>query len=345
MNGNYHAVSAKLKSMHRTYLTKEDYRQLLTKRSVGSICTYLKNNTGYASVLAGINDHEIHRLDLERLLKRELRDEYVRMYQFVDQKQRKLLRFWFERQEIEFMKYKLRLIFSGERDNLLSVDTLLTPFFKEHTKINLELLAKARTYDEFTEACKNTIYYDVLKRAGAVNVNIFSAAMMLDRFYYTALWKAKDKYLSPEDAKLFSEYIGRSIDMLNILWIYRSKKFFGIDSSMIYTYLIPVRYALRQEDIRALVEANDDKRVEEYAANTRYALLFQGIEENFFAEENYNRMMYRTVKKLYKTAPLSMTAVFAYFTLRDIEIKNLQTIIEGIRYSFDTDAIWEHLCI
>ena len=30
---------------------------------------------------------------------------------------------------------------------------------------------------------------------------------------------------------------------------------------------------------------------------------------------------------------------------KEIELDNLQTIIEGVRYSFDADAIAEHICI
>lgn len=345
MKGNYYAVSAKIKSMHRTCLTEKEYEQLLTKRSVGDICAYLKNNTGYAKVLSNVNDREIHRLDLERLLKQELREEYVRMYEFMEQKQRKMLRFWFEREEIEFMKHILRSIFSGEQGAVPRFDTLITPFFRTHTKIDLELMAKARTFAEFTEACKDTIYYDILKRAAAVKINLFSVAMMLDRFYYASMWREKEKNMSAEDVRTFSEYLGSHIDMLNILWIYRSKKYFTVDNEMIYTYLIPVRYKLKKEDIRILTDADNAEQIEAYLADTPYAPLFQNIGKDFFAEENYNRMIFRIAKKLYKTAPLSMTVVFAYFLIRETEIKNLQTIIEGIRYGFEADAIREHLCL
>ena len=40
-----------------------------------------------------------------------------------------------------------------------------------------------------------------------------------------------------------------------------------------------------------------------------------------------------------QAAPASMAAIYAYFYMRDIEVGNITTIIEGIRYNFDSDAI------
>lgn len=345
LKGNYHAVSAKIKAMHSFYLTEADYEQLLSKHSVGDVCAYLKNSSGYAGVLAGVNDREIHRLDLENLLKNEVRNEYTRVYRFVEREQRKMLRFWFERDEIEFIKHCMRYVLSGESGGIRGVGKYITPFFREHTKINLELMEKARNFDELTEACRDTDYYGILIRASQSGADMFSAAMLLDRYYYQSLWRDKDKYMSSEDAKSFALYIGQNIDMLNILWIYRSKKYFDVDSEMIYTYLIPVRYRLSQEDMRALVEASGYEAIEEYILKTPYAPLFQNIKQDYFVEENYNRLIYRLVRRLYKQEPLSMTSVFAYFTAKNIEIRNLQTIIEGIRYGFQADAIREHLCV
>lgn len=345
LNAQYSAISAKLKAMHGTYLTMQDYEQLLTKHTVGDVCAYLKNNTGYRKVLRNVNDREIHRLDLEVHLQRELREEYKRMYNFMNLSQRKMLRFWFEREEIEFMKRGLRYIFNGEKRGIPNFQDTITPFFREHTKIDLEAMEKARGFAEFAEACKDTIYYDILKRATAVEADIFGVVMLLDSFYYQSLWASKEKYMSTEDARYFSEYVGRNIDMLNILWIYRSKKYFNIDSEMIYTYLIPVRYRLSEQDIIKMVEASDFEQVEEYAAKTAYAGLFQRVGDGFFIEESHTKMIYRISKKIYKVAPLSMAAVFAYFNLKQTEIRNLKTIIEGIRYSFNSDAIKEHLCI
>lgn len=345
MNSNYNALSAKLKAMNSTHLTQQDYDQLLSKHTVGEVCAYLKNNIGYSDVLSGVNDREIHRLDLEMLLQSELRKEYVRMYDFIDLNQRKILRFWFEREEIEFMKRGLRYIFSGEKNDSPDFLESLTPFFKAHSKIDLDAMAKAKTFADFTNACKNTVYYDVLTRASTVEVDMFAVVMMLDSFYYRSLWKGKDKFMSKEDAGYFSQYVGRNIDMLNILWIYRSKKYFNIDSEIIYTYLIPVRYRLSEQDIKTMVEANGFEQVAEYAKNTQYGELFTNIKDGFFVEESYTKMIFQISKKIYRLAPRSMSAVFVYFRMKEVEIRNLKTIIEGIRYSFNAEAIKEHLCI
>ena len=52
MSAEYSAVAAKLKAMHSRFLTKHDYEELLSKKSVSDICFYLKSTPGYSDVLS-----------------------------------------------------------------------------------------------------------------------------------------------------------------------------------------------------------------------------------------------------------------------------------------------------
>lgn len=339
----YAAVSAKLKTMHAGFLTEEDYRQLMTKRNVGEVCSYLKNNTSYRRVLSDINEGDIHRTDLELLIEKQYRDEYTRMYDFMNLEQRRLLKFLFYQEENEFVKQHLRRILTHERESGMPLEQEVPPFFQHHTQIDLEKIAQANDLQSVVEACKRTDFYEVLKRAVSIDTDVFATAMRLDGFFYTRLWQAKNRYTEQKNISYFSEYIGKSIDMLNILWIYRSKRYYNMPNEIIYTYLIPVRYRLSEEDISRMVEAQSAQDVADMVLKTRYRGLFEHLSEGFFSEEIYRRVLYEQSKKIYHTASESMAAVFAYFQMKENEIKNLTTIIEGIRYSFDADAIWEHI--
>lgn len=345
MNNSYCAIASKIKSMHSTNLTEEDYEQLLSKKTVAQLCSYLKYNTGYSGELNDVNDKDIHRLDLELYLEKEVRDEYVRLYKFMDLNQRKMLRFWFEREEIQFLKEAFRHILSGETVNVVKHNEGVSEFFKEHTKVDLELARNAKTFEDLVRACQNTIYYDVLARVKVIKLDSFAIEMMFDCFYYKSMWQQKDKYIPKKQIHYFDEFIGEMIDTLNILWIYRSKKYFNIENEIIYTYLIPVRYRLTEEDTVSIVGAKDSDEVINYIKNTKYSELFKNISEGFFVEENHTNMIYKTAKKIYKFAPDSMAGVFAYLKLKEIEIYNIKTIIEGIRYDFNPNTIKAHLCM
>ena len=47
-------ILAKARAMYGRRLTRANYRELLECRTVGEVASYLKNQTGYGSILAGI---------------------------------------------------------------------------------------------------------------------------------------------------------------------------------------------------------------------------------------------------------------------------------------------------
>ena len=82
MSVEYSAIAAKLKAMYSKFLTRDDYEQLLERKSVNDICSYLKSTPGYGEVLEQVNERDIHRGQMEILLEQEMVDEYVRLYNF-----------------------------------------------------------------------------------------------------------------------------------------------------------------------------------------------------------------------------------------------------------------------
>ena len=81
----YSGINAKIKAMMGKLLTIKDYEELINKRSVGEIASYLKFQTSYASALSGIQESNIHRGELERHLYDQLFNEYIRLKKFVKQ--------------------------------------------------------------------------------------------------------------------------------------------------------------------------------------------------------------------------------------------------------------------
>ena len=65
-------ILAKARAMYGRRLTPEHYRDLLACRTVGEIAAYLKNQTDYGSILAGVNKNDIHCGQLEVKLRQKL---------------------------------------------------------------------------------------------------------------------------------------------------------------------------------------------------------------------------------------------------------------------------------
>lgn len=339
---DYCAVNAKIKSMYSGALKHNDYEAIVSRNSVADICGYLKNDTSYADVLSDMSADKMHRGDIEQLLNHKMFMQYIRLYNFMNKAQRDVLRFWFMRLEIEFLKHRLRYIFNNESGGYQGSGDENSPFFTEHTKIDCDLVKRADTLADFVEACRNTPYYDVLKTAESIKSDYFSIVMMFDRTYYTMLWKEKEA-LPKAEAKSFADFVGPTVDMLNIMWIYRGKKYFRFDKEIIYTYLIPVRYRLSEEDIRMMVSGTDESSVLNLINGSRYSNLFNGVGEGSFTEENYHELDIKFSKRTFVTQPMSMAAVFAYLRLKQEEIYKITTIIEGVRYGLTPEIIKQHL--
>ena len=347
MSVEYSAVAAKLKAMHSRFLTSSDYEEMLGKKSVNDICGYLKSTPGYSDVLSDVNERNIHRGAMEILLEQDIMDEYVRLYNFVDHDKRELMSFWFMRYEVEFLKREIRYIYTHEER---SSDELnqgrFDAFFETHTKINHEVMRNARSISDCIDACKDTPYADPLRRAESLGADFFSMGMVLDSYYYSALWRAIDKNLKGEQAELFKKLVGSKIDMLNLMWIYRGKKYFRFQNEIIFTYLLPVRYRLTEDIIRQLVNADSIERfIDIVNSSTSYGELFENYDKGRFPEENYRYIYNKLSKSIFVNHSESMVAIYAYLNLKEVELNNITTITEGIRYSLNADSIREHVGI
>ena len=341
----YNAIAAKLRAMHAGVLTPEDYGQLLTKTTVGDVCAYLKQNTAYGNVLRDVNEYNIHRFELEVCLQKSLKNDFFRLYEFVDLDKRRMMQLIFMQEEIEFLKRAIRYACSEQSEENLRLPYQGDPFFLRHSQIDMDMILRARALQDVVEACKKSEYYPVLNRAVHVDSDPTAVVMFLDRYYFDTLWRKKNRFVEKADIESFSDYVGMDIDALNILWIYRCKKYFNTPPEFIYTYIIPIYRKLSPADVSSMVEAPDVQACEQAIRNTRYGFLLDKLTENTFLDENYNMMRYKAAKLAYKRHLMSITGIFAYFDLKQKELLNIKTIIEGVRYSVDPQVIREHIYI
>lgn len=345
MSVEYSAVAAKLKAMYARFLDKKDYEELLSKRSVGDVCAYLKSMSGYSDVLSDVDEREIHRGVMELILENNVMDEYIRIYKFVDKEKRSLLSFWFMQREVEFLKREIRYIYNNEKRSSDEVNQgRFDAFFETHTKIDKSIMQSASSLDDCIRACADTPYAMPLGRAASIGADFFSMGAVLDSFLYSRVWREAHKKLKNGQLKLFEELIGSKIDMLNLMWIYRGKKYYGFPSEIIFTYLLPVRHRVSEESLRAAVHAPDaEKAVEIVVGQTPYGELFDGISSGSFPEENYRTMYARTARKIFVNHTESLAAIFAYLVLKQFETDNITTVTEGVRYGLNPGAISGHV--
>lgn len=347
MSSEYSAVAAKLKAMYSRFLTEKDYEELLSEKSVTDICAYLKTTEGYHDVLGDVNEREMHRGVMEILLEQDIMEEYIRLYNFVDKEKRDLLKFWFMAREIDFLKREISYLYTHDERNKDEVNQgRFDAFFETHTKINRDIMRNAKSLSDCVTACADTPYAEPLRRAENIDADFFTLGMLLDASHYTAMWRTARRNLKGEQGKLFERLIGAKIDMLNLMWIYRGKKYYSVSNEIIFGYLLPVRHRISEDAMRTLVNADGAVRfISAVNEMTPYGELFSGTDKGRFPEENYRYLYNGLSKRIFVENSQSLAAVYAYLNLKEVELNNITTIIEGIRYNLNTDSIREHIGI
>ena len=92
----------------------------------------------------------------------------------------------------------------------------------------------------------------------------------LDTKYFTDVWKKIGTFRQPQMQSVLREVFGTQIDWLNIMWIYRAKRFFNQNAVEIYAMLIPVHYKLKKTEIRQMAEAQQVGEIIKIVSNTAY---------------------------------------------------------------------------
>ena len=338
----YGALSGKTRAMYGKLLKNEDYTSLMQKKSVGEVVSYLKDNTHYRSVLSEAGEESVHRGRLENLLKHDLINDYSKLLKFANGHTKEFINLLYMKIEIENLKLLFRLFEAGHTDRIDGED--LRFFLSGRNRGNIQKLALSRSFNEFLSGLEGSVYYDVLKPfAQDSNAKrLFDIEMALDQLYLRNVQNKYKKLLKGPNLAIMGEFAGLESDMFNIFWIYRSKAFYRIDHEVIGSYILPPIYRLNKKTIEGLIKANS---VEEYIRimkGTFYGFLFEGRHELLF-EHNYSEFMYRVHKMRFRRHPFSISCVTSYLRMKEFELSNIITIIEGIRYGLSEENIRKYL--
>lgn len=339
----YGSMSTKIRAMKSRLITAEGYYYIASMQSVAELAAYLKTIPSYAKALGNVNKANIHRGDIEKLLQLSLYDDYAKIVVFANPKQRSFLKIYFLRYEIQIIKVFLRLIFD-HRD--ISFDTSLIPEqFKHQTNVNLTALAACKTLDEFFETIRGSDFYKLLNPLRDLpSIGPFDYELALDIYYYKCLWRLKNKILKKDEWKQITRIYGTEMDMLNIIFIYRSKKFYQVEPSLIYSNLIPIHYKLSVPLLRRLVDSETLDEFRALMGNSNYGKILQRITtETDNPEVLYRQVMMKLQKDAAARFPYSLAIVNYYLYLKEEEINKLTTALECIRYGLDSSQIVNYI--
>lgn len=333
----YSGITTKVRAMQSHLITDEQFREMAALDSVREAVEFLRRRPSYENIFAGLDDSELHRGVIEEHLALSMYRDFAKLYRFSTLKQRKFLDLYFMHYEIGILKRCLRNVLD-HRNPTLDLSSFQT-FFERHSKLDLIRLAASKTMDELIGNMEGSVYYNLLTHLNDVSEpSLFDYEIHLDLLYFDEVWKTTSKRLSKSEQQILARCYGSTLDLLNIQWIYRSKKYYHLSSAEIYSLLIPTQYRLKKEQITRMTEAASlDEFYAALAATCYGSLPAAKIEEKPNLEDLYERVLGQIYHMSSRKDPYSIACLNSYLYFKELELHKIITTIECIRYGLDTN--------
>lgn len=337
---SYSAIATKIKAMTKKLFNQEDYGQLMVRTSVGEALSYIKKkNESYENLFHDFNEVNAHRGEIEALLTYSLYEDFSKLYRFANLSQRKFMDLYFMHYEISILKTCMRRAYSGS-DTTLDLK-IFRDFFEKHSDLDIMKLSSSESMHEFLQAISNTKFYPTLNRiSNTPSPTLFDYEMSLDLFYFSYIWRIKNKVLSGKELKIITKNFGHKIDLLNMQWIYRAKKYYNLTPAEIYAFIIPVNYKIKKNVLSAMVESATLEDMQVVMNNTFYVRKFgDEILDSHSIEVIYIQLLEAIYHASSRKNPYSVASINTYLYLKEHEIHRITSIIEGIRYGLSPQEI------
>ncbi|OGO77513.1 MAG: hypothetical protein A2Y23_07510 [Clostridiales bacterium GWB2_37_7] len=324
------AVNTKIKTLEGEFLSIDDYRSMLKQRSVADAARFLIKETEYKEVLENIDINQIHRAYLESLVKQKMLNNIDKIIHYFNGSYKRFITTLYAKYEIEELKAVARAVYNG-------MDTKPfrnSVFIGKYSKVDEERVFNAKYIRDIIEAFEGTAFYRYLQPLLDNNIkeNLFRFEMVMDASYYEILQKEWDK-LDKHDIEVLQKAQGIMADLLNLQWIYRGIKFYSLSPEELLNYSIHLGYRLSNNFIKQLCYSKSLDEFYEMTALTRYNFLFKNDETtDIFMERRLERHMYFELKSVEKSNPMTIITTFSYIKFMEIEVRDLISMIEMIRY-------------
>lgn len=325
------ALTAKLRAMYGKRLTQQNYRELIRKQNVFEIASYIKQQTSYADALRDVNENSVHRGQLENNLRQQLFFEYTKTLHYIRKEDMDFYDFFLIRMEIDEILSCCRFLNAGRQGEYLFS---LPSYFAKHAKFDLFGLAKVKSYRDLLALLENTPYAAILRKFDPEAEDRTDSIRLeneFNRYYYAHVFSVADKYFSGDVLREIRDAFGIEADMTNISLIVRLKKYFKKDSAYIRPLLLPFTGQLKKAELTAMAEAPDGDGVEQVLLHSKYGRTLAAGDYDYI-EKFAEHVIYDYNRRLLAFTQSSPVGVVAYLNLKRIELENLISIIEGVRY-------------
>lgn len=343
MSKSKHAcISTKALAMRARKIKDSDYLELIKANDLKEVFLYLRDYTYYGDFLRKMDPENLHRTEIEAHLNDLKVRETEKLMHYLSGEEKSFFQVLLVRMEVESLRILIRGI--ARNDDLESLKELMV-YSEKYTKVPFGRLFRARDWDEFKKMLVDTDYYRILEIYKDIKgaQDLVMVEKNLDRYYYDLLKNRLIK-LDKKSNRDLIDLERRNFDLLNLIWIYRGKKFYSLSREELIAYSLRGGLELNEKRLLNLVKAKNLVEIKEQLTNSAYAFLFNHTKTiDLFMERRRERYLYYQYLDLFGKSDSGLGRVFGYVRLLDFEIEDITSIIESKRYRMGPEETKKYL--
>ena len=139
---SYSGISTKIRAMSSHLVTDEQLQEIVRFSDVPQVAAYLKKTPEYAKAWSDLDENNLHRGEIEKLLKKSIFGNFSRIYNFANKEQRKFLALYSKRYEIRVLKEIMTNLFDHRSTDPVDMSPY-RDFFLHHSKLDIDRVARA----------------------------------------------------------------------------------------------------------------------------------------------------------------------------------------------------------
>lgn len=319
------ALNAKILKMYSDFLVYEDFVNMAEGDSVRFCLSYLKEKK-FPNIDSFSDIYEI-----EEFLQDYRRRQIKKLQGFLPGKYSDFIKAYMEREKVEKIVKILRALRMNKEPRVekLVINGRNIPF-------------KEESFESFIDNLKDTPYYDYMKnyKSSRDEDSLFSIEMNLDKYYYRNLTESI-KSLSKADRDEFKKIFGVKIDLLNIIWIYRAKKYYDISPEEIFNFTIfGGNYTSEKLLHLSYIE---EEEFEEEIKKSKYSILFADGRV-IMTGRTSKKLMYSIANKNFRRTD-GIGKFMSFLILLDSEIANIERILEATRFCLNKEEKLKYMIV
>lgn len=331
MINKFAAINAKIDHMYGQFLEDDDILMLARKQDLEDVFRRVNDYNFLDKFDAFENVY-----DAQDVLDAYKKDQVNKLAHFLTGPYKEFMQAYTRSEEMNRLKLVLRCLRFHKDVGDLTFNQLVIN--KQKIQIKNETIA------QFIDRLKMTKYYRILKpyQNEEEDVILFYMEMNLDKLYYQDLIGATAKF-SKENKDWFKKTFGRKIDLLNILWMARAKKYYQLLPEEIMNFCILGGDYYNYKRLSDLCYTKSEGEFLKKIAQTPYAFLFEGEDVYLYSHRRASRFLYYYCKSQIKFSKGNMGKLFCYLIVLESEMDDLRILFESARFHIHTEDKLKYL--